>query len=71
MRKLFETVGFILAAAGAAGIAQHYLGWFRFRAVVRFLPLNDADVMWINVCLLVVGAVLMITPDVIRGFRPR
>lgn len=67
MRKLFETVGFVLAVAGAAGIAQHYLGWFRFHAVVRFLPLGHDDRMWINIGLIVLGALLMITPDLVRG----
>lgn len=71
MRKLFETVGFLLAVAGAAGIAQHYLGWFRFHAVLRFLPLGDADVLWVNIVLIVIGAILMITPDLVRGTQRR
>ncbi|MDI2124934.1 hypothetical protein [Yinghuangia seranimata] len=66
MKKLLETVGFVLAALGGAGVVQHYFGWFRLWAVTRHLTFLDGYLLWTNIGLLLIGATLMFASDSIH-----
>lgn len=71
MKKTLETAGFLLAVIGAAGIVQHYVGWFRLWAVLRHLPLSDGHLLGANIGLVVVGAVLMVLSDTVHDRHRR
>ena len=68
MRKIFETAGFLLAALGLAGICREHIGWAPFRVVKRLVPVSDGA-LWVNIALIVVGALVMVTPDLVRDAR--
>ncbi|UGQ12849.1 hypothetical protein LO772_04290 [Yinghuangia sp. ASG 101] len=68
MRKIFETAGFLIAALGLTGLCRHYLGWAPFGVVRRVLPFGQ-DVLWINIVLVVVGGLVMVTPDLVEDAR--
>lgn len=71
MRKLFETSGFLIAVLGAAGLFQHYARWAPFGFLLRRVPFDANDILWLNIVLLVVGTLVMITPDLVRATTRR
>ncbi|MCF2533241.1 hypothetical protein [Yinghuangia soli] len=69
MKKFLETVGFLFAIAGAAGIVHHFFGWFRLWTFTRHLTFLGDFQLWVNPILLVLGVVLMIAADGVHQRR--
>lgn len=64
MKKLLETAGFVLAVIGLGGIVHHFFGWFRLWTVLHHIPfLHGTVLLWSNIVLVVIGALLMIASD--------
>lgn len=64
MKKPLETAGFVLAVIGLGGIVHYFFGWFRLWTVLHHLPfLHGTVLLWSNIALVVLGAVLMIASD--------
>lgn len=67
MKKTLETVGFVLASFGAAGVVHHFFEWFQvWGFAYRFGPLQGHQPE-ASVGLLVVGALIMLASDRVRG----
>lgn len=67
MKKLVETIGFIVFAQGAAGLLHEWTGWFRLWAVVARLDFLDDYGLFVNIVLVVTGGAVMIAADSIRS----
>ncbi|MEU1370613.1 hypothetical protein ABZ454_31350 [Streptomyces sp. NPDC005803] len=66
MKKLCETVGFLLFVQGVAGLLHEWLDWFRFFSVVRRLPLVGGHSLSVCVVLVVTGAAVMVASDAVK-----
>ncbi|MEU1468244.1 hypothetical protein ABZ434_08470 [Streptomyces sp. NPDC005761] len=66
MKKLCETVGFLVFVQGAAGLLHEWLDWFRFFSVVRRLPFIGDYSLFVCIVLVVTGAAVMIASDSIK-----
>ncbi|MFI6644844.1 hypothetical protein [Streptomyces sp. NPDC050504] len=67
MRKPLESLGFLLMIAGIAGLAQEWVGWFRFLDVLQRLPGFDEHPLTANAALAVVGFVVMAGAERVTG----
>ncbi|WP_411089660.1 hypothetical protein [Streptomyces sp. 061-3] len=63
MKKLCESVGFIVFIQGVARLLHAWTGWFRLWAVVRRLEVLGGYAVFVNVVLVVTGAAVMVAAD--------
>jgi hypothetical protein len=63
MKRLSETVGFLMVLFGAAGIMHHFFGWFRLWGVLRHLGLFRDHAIAANAALIVVGGIVLVLAD--------
>ncbi|GAA3477566.1 hypothetical protein ACWD4L_37985 [Streptomyces sp. NPDC002596] len=63
MKKLCESVGFIVFIQGVAGLLHEWTGWFRLWAVVRRLEFLSGYPVFVNIVLVVAGASVMVAAD--------
>lgn len=66
MKKLCETVGFLVFAQGAAGLLHDWTGWFRFLTVVRRVGFVGQYGTFVDVVLVVTGVAVMVASDAIK-----
>ncbi|MFC9242569.1 hypothetical protein ACFT7S_00555 [Streptomyces sp. NPDC057136] len=66
MKKIVESIGFIVFVQGAAGLLHEWTGWFRLWAVVRRFDFLDGYGMFANIVLVVTGVAVMIAADAIK-----
>ncbi|MCX4531635.1 hypothetical protein [Streptomyces sp. NBC_01669] len=63
MKKLCESVGFIVFIQGVAGLLHEWTGWFRLWAVVRRMEFLSGYPVFVNIVLVVAGASVMVAAD--------
>lgn len=66
MKKLCETVGFLLFVQGAAGLLHEWFDGFRFLGVVRRLPFIGDCALFADIVLVVTGIAVMIASDAVK-----
>ncbi|MGW1349283.1 hypothetical protein ACWCQE_08440 [Streptomyces sp. NPDC002409] len=66
MKKLCETVGFLVCAQGVAGLLNEWIDWFRFLAVVRRLDFIGPYATFVNIVMIVAGFAVMVAADRIK-----
>ncbi|MYY03592.1 MULTISPECIES: hypothetical protein [unclassified Streptomyces] len=66
MKKICETVGFLVFVQGVTGLLHEWLGWFRFFNLVQRLPFVADYALFVSIVLLVAGAAVMIASDSIK-----
>ncbi|MEV0495213.1 hypothetical protein [Streptomyces atratus] len=63
MKKLCESVGFIVFVQGVAGLLHEWTGWFRLWTVVRRVELLGGYPVFVNIVLVVAGSAVMVAAD--------
>lgn len=66
MKKLCETVGFLVFVQGAAGLLHEWLGWFHFLGLVQRLPFIGGYSLFVSIVLVVTGTAVMVASDAIK-----
>ncbi|WNI21549.1 hypothetical protein [Streptomyces sp. ITFR-16] len=66
MKKLCETVGFLLFVQGAAGLLHEWFDWFRFFGLVHRVPFVRDYPLFAGIVLVVTGIAVMIASDAVR-----
>ncbi|MEV0783621.1 hypothetical protein AB0I52_11705 [Streptomyces sp. NPDC050423] len=66
MKKLCETVGFLVFAQGAAGLLHAWFGWFHLFGLVQRLPFVGGYSLFVSIVLVVTGIAVMIASDAIK-----
>ncbi|WP_406282612.1 hypothetical protein [Streptomyces sp. NBC_00209] len=66
MKKLCETVGFLVFVQGVAGLIHVWLDWFRFFSLVQRLPFAAEYPVFVSIVLVVAGAAVMVAADAIE-----
>ncbi|MFE7620303.1 hypothetical protein [Streptomyces sp. NPDC057496] len=66
MKKLCETVGFLLCALGIAGLLNEWFDRFRFLAVMRRLDFIGPYAIFVNIVMLVAGVALLVAADRVK-----
>lgn len=66
MKKLCETVGFLVFVQGVAGLLHEWFGWFRFFGLVRRLPFIGDYSLFVSIVLVVTGIAVMIAADAVK-----
>lgn len=66
MKKLCETVGFLVFAQGAAGLLHEWFDWFHFFGLVQRLPFIGGYSLFVSIVLVVTGIAVMIASDAIK-----
>ncbi|MFI8437816.1 hypothetical protein ACIGJO_29525 [Streptomyces sp. NPDC079020] len=67
MKKIVESIGFLVLAQGAAGLLHEWTGWFWLWTLVRRLDFMSEYGVFVNIVLVVTGAAVMIAADSIRS----
>lgn len=55
MKKIVETIGFLVFAQGAGGLLYEWTGWFRLWTVVRRIDFLSDRGLFVNIVLIVAG----------------
>ncbi|MER8088337.1 MULTISPECIES: hypothetical protein [unclassified Streptomyces] len=63
MKKICESVGFLVFVQGVAGLINEWTGWFRFWTLVRRLDFVGPYATFVNIVLAVAGAAVMVAAD--------
>jgi hypothetical protein len=63
MKKLCESVGFIVFIQGVAGLLHEWTGWFRLWGVVRRVEFLSSYPVFVNIVLVVAGVAVMVAAD--------
>ncbi|MFB7296891.1 hypothetical protein [Streptomyces rubiginosohelvolus] len=66
MKKIVETIGFLVFIQGAGGLLHEWTGWFRFWTLVRHIDFLSDRTLFVNIVLIVAGAAVMIAADSIK-----
>ncbi|MCX4445910.1 hypothetical protein ACIOEZ_25425 [Streptomyces sp. NPDC087866] len=66
MKKLCETVGFLVFVQGVAGLLHEWFDWFRFFNLVQRLPFASDYSLYVSIVLVVAGAAVMVASDAIK-----
>ncbi|MFJ1901468.1 MULTISPECIES: hypothetical protein [unclassified Streptomyces] len=66
MKRLCETVGFLVFAQGAAGLLHEWFDWFHFFGLVRRLPFVGDYSLFVSIVLVVAGIAVMIASDSVK-----
>ncbi|MFE7335805.1 hypothetical protein [Streptomyces griseus] len=67
MKKIVETVGFLVFAQGVGGLLYEWTGWFRLWTVVRHIDFLGDRMLFVNIVLVVTGVAVMIAADSIKS----
>ncbi|MEW2216647.1 hypothetical protein AB0895_29995 [Streptomyces globisporus] len=66
MKRIVETIGFLVFIQGAGGLLYEWTGWFRFWTLVRHVDFLSDRTLFVNIVLIVAGAAVMIAADSIK-----
>ncbi|MEU4923738.1 hypothetical protein AB0G29_30855 [Streptomyces parvus] len=66
MKKIVETIGFLVFIQGVGGLLSEWTGWFRFWTLVRHIDFLSDRMLFVNIVLVVAGAAVMIAADAIK-----
>ncbi|MFF5335357.1 hypothetical protein [Streptomyces sp. NPDC013181] len=66
MKKLCETVGFLVFVQGVTGLLHEWLDWFHFFNVVLRIPFVAEHSLFVSIVLVVTGTAVMIASDSIK-----
>ncbi|PCG86606.1 hypothetical protein CIB93_07725 [Streptomyces sp. WZ.A104] len=66
MKKIVETIGFLVFIQGVGGLVFEWTGWFRLWTVVRHIDFLSDRGLFVNIVLIVTGAAVMIAADAIK-----
>ncbi|ESU46787.1 hypothetical protein K7395_04670 [Streptomyces filamentosus] len=66
MKKIVETIGFLVFIQGVGGLLYEWTGWFRFWALVRRIDFLGDRPLFVNIVLIVAGAAVMIAADSLK-----
>ncbi|MCC8482059.1 hypothetical protein C6W96_30305 [Streptomyces sp. CS149] len=66
MKKIVETIGFLVFIQGVGGLLYEWTGWFRFWTLVRHIDFLSDRMLFVNIVLVVAGAAVMIAADAIK-----
>uniref|UniRef100_A0AAU2VJL7 Uncharacterized protein n=1 Tax=Streptomyces sp. NBC_00008 TaxID=2903610 RepID=A0AAU2VJL7_9ACTN len=66
MKRLCETVGFLVFAQGAAGLLHEWFDWFHFIGLVQRLPFVGDYPLFVSIVLVVAGIAVMIASDSVK-----
>ncbi|MFD4026201.1 hypothetical protein ACFWRV_22240 [Streptomyces sp. NPDC058576] len=66
MKKIVETIGFLVFVQGIGGLLYEWTGWFRLWTVVRHIDFLSDRALFVNIVLIVAGAAVMIAADSIK-----
>ncbi|SEC07800.1 hypothetical protein SAMN05216483_1013 [Streptomyces sp. 2131.1] len=66
MKKLCETVGFLVFVQGVAGLLHEWFDWFRFFNLVQRLPFASEYPLFVSIVLVAAGAAVMVASDAIK-----
>jgi hypothetical protein len=63
MQKTLQSVGFLLAIVGVAGLVHHFVNGFRLFAFVARIPFLAGYDLYVSAALLVLGVALLVAGD--------
>ncbi|MEV7248341.1 hypothetical protein ACPXCO_21225 [Streptomyces cyaneofuscatus] len=66
MKKIVETIGFLVFIQGVGGLLYEWTGWFRLWTLVRHIDFLSAHSLFVQIVLVVTGAAVMVAADAIR-----
>ncbi|MEU0379327.1 hypothetical protein ABZ093_18780 [Streptomyces cyaneofuscatus] len=66
MKKIVETIGFLVFIQGIGGLLYEWTGWFRLWTLVRHIDFLSAHSLFVHIVLVVTGAAVMVAADAIR-----
>lgn len=66
MKKLCETVGFLVFVQGAAGLLHEWIDWFSLFGLVQRLPFVRDYALFASIVLVVTGVAVMIASDAVK-----
>ncbi|MER7697894.1 hypothetical protein [Streptomyces sp. NPDC096095] len=66
MKKIVETIGFLVFIQGVGGLLYEWTGWFRLWTVVRRIDFLSEHGLFVSIVLIVTGAAVMIAADAIK-----
>ncbi|OSC54628.1 hypothetical protein B5180_40800 [Streptomyces sp. BF-3] len=66
MKKIVETIGFLVFIQGVGGLLYEWTGWFRFWTLVRHIDFLSDRMLFVNIVLVVAGGGVMIAAGLIR-----
>ncbi|MFF1924813.1 hypothetical protein ACFVW8_30130 [Streptomyces sp. NPDC058221] len=66
MKKICETVGFLVFVQGVAGLLHEWIDWFSFFSLVPRLPFIRDYSLFVSIVLVVTGAAVMIASDSVK-----
>ncbi|BFP51217.1 hypothetical protein ACFYUM_36380 [Streptomyces fimicarius] len=67
MKKIVETIGFLVFVQGVGGLLYEWTGWFRLWTVVRHIGFLSDRMLFVNIVLVVTGVAVMIAADSIKS----
>ncbi|CAM5298754.1 MULTISPECIES: hypothetical protein [Streptomyces] len=67
MKKIVETIGFLVFVQGVGGLLYEWTGWFRLGTVVRHIGFLSDRMLFVNIVLVVTGVAVMIAADSIKS----
>ncbi|MGA5130925.1 hypothetical protein ACPCTO_14050 [Streptomyces olivoreticuli] len=67
MKKLLEGIGVILLMGGITTVVHEFTGFFRLWGVVRHIGFLKGYEIYAGMVLAVLGMVLLIAPDAVKG----
>ncbi|MFF2599814.1 hypothetical protein ACFVVB_12085 [Streptomyces californicus] len=67
MKKIVETIGFLVFLQGVGGLLYEWTGWFRLWTLVRRIDFLSDRMLFVNIVLIVAGAAVMIAADAIKS----
>ncbi|MFJ5737216.1 hypothetical protein [Streptomyces microflavus] len=66
MKKIVETIGFLVFIQGVGGLLFEWTGWFRLWTVVRHIDFLGDRGIFVNIVLVVTGVAVMVAADAIK-----
>ncbi|MFE8916777.1 hypothetical protein [Streptomyces globisporus] len=66
MKKIVETIGFLVFVQGVGGLLYEWTGWFRLWTLVRHVGFLGDRLLFVSIVLIVAGAAVMIAADSIK-----
>lgn len=67
MKKIVESIGFLLFLQGVGGLMHEWTGWFRLWTVVRRIDFLSDRGLFVNIVLVVTGIAVMVSADAIKS----
>ncbi|MEW2066795.1 hypothetical protein [Streptomyces sp. NPDC007346] len=67
MKKIVETIGFLVFIQGVGGLLYEWTGWFRLGTLVRHIDFLSDHSLFVNIVLVVTGVAVMVAADAIKN----